>query len=195
MSRLTLAPMEAWDTVHVFPMLEQMAADEQRPYPRQTPEDRKRAQSWLLDRIGASDFGAFVVRDGQKAKGVCWGVIEPRHFMQPARVLDAKLIYVAPSHRTRGIGHRLLTALLDWGRERLGDDAVMEGVALVDGPALPMWIAAGWRPVATRIAWVDADGQPRAEAPLAPSGPDTARSRRRESRDGTHLSPSAVDGS
>jgi hypothetical protein len=43
MSRLTLAPMEAWDTVHVFPMLEQMAADEQRPYPQQTPEDRKRA--------------------------------------------------------------------------------------------------------------------------------------------------------
>jgi GNAT superfamily N-acetyltransferase len=169
MSRLTLAPMEAWDTVHVFPMLDQMAADEARPYPRQTPEDRKRAQSWLLDRIGAPDFGCFVVRDGQKAKGVCWGVIEPRHFMQPARVLDAKLIYVAPSHRTRGIGHRLLTALLEWGRARLGPGCVMEGMALTDGPALPMWVQAGWRPFLTRIAWVDADGQPRTDAPLAPS--------------------------
>jgi GNAT superfamily N-acetyltransferase len=96
-------------------------------------------------------------------------VIEPRHFMQPSRVLDAKLIYVAPSHRTRGIGHRLLTALLQWGRQRLGEDAVMEGVALVDGPALPMWVAAGWRPVYTRIAWVDAEGRPRDQAPLAPS--------------------------
>jgi GNAT superfamily N-acetyltransferase len=171
MSRLTLAPMAAWDTVHVFPMLAQMAADEARTYPRQTPDDQKRAQSWLLDQLGRPDFGAFVVRDGQKAKGVCWGVIEPRYFMQPSRVLDAKLIYVAPSHRTRGIGHRLLTALLGWGRERLGPEAVMEGVALHDSPALAMWLAAGWRPVYTRIAWVDAEGQPRDRAPLAPSDP------------------------
>jgi GNAT superfamily N-acetyltransferase len=169
MGKLTLAPMEAWDTVAVFPMLEQMAADEARPYPRQTPEDIKKSQSWLLDRLGAPDFGAFVVRDGHKAKGVIFGTLERRPFVQPAQFLEARLLYVAPSHRKRGIARKLAAAILEWGRSKLGPDCVAEIMALPDMPAYPMWAETGFRPIAVRMAWVDAEGQARPDLPLAPS--------------------------
>lgn len=169
MGRLTLAPMEAWDTVAVFPMLEQMAADEARAYPRQTDEDRKRAQSWLLDRIGAPDFGAFVVRDGHKAKGVVFGSIERRPFVQPSYFVEARLLYVAPSHRKRGIARRLAAAIVEWGRQKLGPDCAVEIMALPDMPACRMWQDAGFRPIGVRMAWVDAEGHARPDLPLAPS--------------------------
>jgi GNAT superfamily N-acetyltransferase len=169
MGKLTLAPMEAWDTVHVFPMLETMAAEEARPYPRQTPEDLKRSQSWLLDQIGRPNFGGFVVRDGYKAKGVCWGRIESRPFVQPSHYLEGSLIYVAPSHRKRGVAVRLLTALLEWGRSQIGPECVLECTALPDMPAHQMWLDAGFRPVCARLAWIDEAGQARKGVPLARS--------------------------
>ena len=169
MGRLTLAPMEAWDTVAVFPMLEQMAADEARPYPRQTPDDIKKSQSWLLDQLGLPTFGAFVVRDGHKAKGVVFGTLERRPFVQPAQFLEARLLYVVPSHRRRGIARRLAAALVEWGRSKLGPGCVTEITALPDMAAHAMWIAAGFHPICTRLAWIDEHGQARPGLPLAPS--------------------------
>ena len=62
------------------PMLEQMAADEARAYPRQTPESLVRLQGWLLDQIGRPDFGAFVVV-AVTAFGVLFlGGMSGRHF-------------------------------------------------------------------------------------------------------------------
>ena len=169
MGKLTLAPMEAWDTVHVFPMLEQMAADEAVPYPQQTADDRKHAQSWLLDQLGRPDFGAFVVRDGYKAKGVIWGTIERRPFVQPSRFLEARLLYVTPSHRRRGLARRLAEAIVAWGRQRLGADCVTELMTLPNTPAAAMWAEAGFQPIGVRMAWIDATGQARPDMPLAPS--------------------------
>lgn len=174
---LKLARMEPWDLIAVLPMLQQMAADERRPYPAQDPEDVARVQGWLLDQLPRQDFGAFVVRDGHKAKGVCWGTIEYRPFVHPERYLDGRLIYVMPSHRKRGVAARLLTALYEWGRSMLGPGCVLECKALPDMPAHQMWLEAGFRPVYTRLAWVDAEGHPLPHPPLAPPKPvrDTRR--------------------
>lgn len=167
MGKLTLAPMEAWDTVAMLPMLEQMAADEARAYPRQTPQSVARVQSWLLDQLGRPHFGAFVVRDGHKAKGFVWGTLETRPFVEPAQFVEARILYVAPSHRKRGIARKLAAAIVEWGRARLGPEAVVEIMALPDMPAYPMWLEAGFRPIGVRMAWVDDAGQARPDVPLA----------------------------
>lgn len=181
---LKLAPMAPFDLVAVLPMLRQMAEDEARAYPTQTPEDIAGVQGWLLDqlcdpitRLPNPDFGAFVVRDGNKAKGVIWGLIERRAFMSPPRILCARIIYVMPSHRRRGIAARLLAALLAWGRERLGPDCIMEGTTLPGSEAYRLWLEAGWKPVYVRIAWIGEDGKSLAHAPLALRKParDTPR--------------------
>jgi GNAT superfamily N-acetyltransferase len=168
MGKLTLAPMEPWDTVALLPLLEQMAADEARMYPRQDPEDLAKVQGWLLDRLGSPGFGAFVMRDGFKAKGLIWGTLEHRPFVQPRDYLEARLLYVAASHRKRGIARKLAAALTGWARERLGPDAAIEIMALPDMAAYPMWKAAGFRTIGIRMAWIDEQGQVRPGIPLAP---------------------------
>ena len=164
---LKLAPMAPYDLIAVLPMLQQMAADEARPYPAQTPEDVQAVQGWLLDQLGRPDFGAWVVRDGHKAKGFCWAVIDVRPFVRPSRYLDVRIVYVAPSHRRRGVAARLGAAVYAWGRERLGPECVLECSALPDMPAHQLWLDTGFRPVYTRLAWIDAQGRPLAHAPLA----------------------------
>jgi GNAT superfamily N-acetyltransferase len=173
MGKLTLAPMEPWDTVALLPLLEQMAADEARTYPRQTPESLAKLQGWLLDHLGRPDFAAFVVRDGFKAKGVVWGVLEYRPLVEPHDYLDARLLYVAPSHRKRGLARKLCAALAGWARAEKGPDVAIELMALPDMQAYPMWKAAGFRTIGIRMAWIDEQGQVRPGVPLAP--PRTSR--------------------
>lgn len=163
---LKLAPMAPFDLIAVTPMLQRMAEEEARPYPQAVPDGPQRLQGWLLTQIGQPHFGGFVVRDGHKAKGVIWGTIEARPLAAPHQYVEARVLYVLPSHRRRGVAAKLVAALYTWGRERLGPGCVLECSAL-PGPALALWVDAGCRPVYTRLAWVDAEGQPIAQAPLA----------------------------
>lgn len=165
---LKLAEMAPYDLIAILPMLQRMAADEARVYPTQTPEDVAQVQGWLLEQIGRPHFGGFVVRDGNKAKGVLWGTLECRPFVRPDRFVEARLLYVMPSHRHRGVAGRLLAALYAWGRARLGPECVLECNAIPGLPAHQLWLDAGCQPLYTRLAWIDAEGKPRAEPPLAP---------------------------
>lgn len=164
---LKLAPMAPFDLIAVTPMLQRMAEEEARPYPRVRPDSPQRIQGWLLERLGTPWFGAFVVRDGNKAKGFIWGTVEARPLADPPAFVEMRVLYVAPSHRRRGVASRLIAAMFAWGRSVLGDECVFECDAVVGHPAYQMWVEAGGVPLTTRFAWVDSAGHARAGQPLA----------------------------
>ena len=167
MSRFAVVPMESWDLLAVTPMLK--AWHQEQPATPPLPDDHHlRLQGWLLDRLGSPELGAFVIRDGAKAKGMTWGVLGHHDNNDGGMVLDWRAIYVQPHFRGRGFGHRMLTALLQWGRER-APGCVLEWFA--DGDAANHWASAGAVEVSRRFAWVDADGAPKAGLPLAPPAP------------------------
>jgi GNAT superfamily N-acetyltransferase len=66
------------------------------------------------------------------------------HFVfEPRRVLHINALYVLDSHRTRGVGQKLLEAILDWGRSQGCVEAELN--TLVANPARSLYEKLGFR--------------------------------------------------
>jgi GNAT superfamily N-acetyltransferase len=74
--------------------------------------------------------------------GLAWGRIESA---QP-KVANLYQMWVAPNHRQRGAGQRLLAAVIAWARAKQADYLDL-GVTYRDSPAMRLYTRAGFQPV------------------------------------------------
>ena len=120
----------------------------------------ERYRMFLLESILRPDMAVFVARDAGQAVGYIAG-----RLMGPAVIYDERLegvvqdAYVAPGHRNRGIGSRLLVRLLAHFREK-GATNVLLDVSALNPDAERFWRRYGFGEFRHTL-WISLGGEER----------------------------------
>lgn len=86
------------------------------------------------------DFPVVAEVDG-KFIGMAWAQTDPTK-----GIASLFQMWVAPAHRSCGVGRKLLAAVIDWSRLR-GVGRIVLGVTCGDSPARRLYESAGFKPV------------------------------------------------
>jgi GNAT superfamily N-acetyltransferase len=97
-------------------------------------------ESWQ-QRLGLEDVATFVAAVGERDVGL---VVSAPYDGQPD-ALGLFAMWVAPSHRGRGIGGALVDAVVAWARGR-GARRIVLDVADANAPAVALYAAKGFQP-------------------------------------------------
>lgn len=146
------------DAIAITPLIEQMAAEENAPYPgRENFGDDFRL--WWITQFNQNPlFRCFVMSHGSMAKAFLYGQIYYRPIGTPKKVFLAQALYVEPGFRRKGIAGRLIKETVSMIKA-LGLEAI-ETSYVPGSAAHKMWSRAGFRSYQAIGVLVDENWKP-----------------------------------